>query len=195
MRKSIYLLFVALTLSANLVYIVLDINSDFAEKASLAHMIPEIFCVVLSAAMILYSALQLKIQISARRILSTRLAASRSETVVWREKTEQLAKGLSDSIDLQFESWQLSKAEKEISLLILKGFANKEIAALRNTTEQTVKQQASNVYRKSGLGSRHQFSAFFLEDILAPRNNDDPTLVVLNHIKSNRVDFGEVALQ
>jgi DNA-binding CsgD family transcriptional regulator len=39
---------------------------------------------------------------------------------------------------------------------------------LRRTSERTVRQQALNVYRKSGLNGRSDMAAFFLEDLLLP---------------------------
>jgi DNA-binding NarL/FixJ family response regulator len=56
--------------------------------------------------------------------------------------------------------------EREVGLLLLKGLTHKEIAEARSTTETTIRQQALAVYRKSGLRSRAELSAFFLEDLL-----------------------------
>ncbi len=39
-------------------------------------------------------------------------------------------------------------------------------SALRGTSEKTIRQQASSIYQKSGLPSRHAFSAWFIEDFL-----------------------------
>jgi hypothetical protein len=52
--------------------------------------------------------------------------------------------------------------------LLLKGLTHKEIAEARSTTETTIRQQALALYRKSGLRSRAELSAFFLEDLLRP---------------------------
>ena len=43
----------------------------------------------------------------------------------------------------------------------------KEIADIRQTHEKTVRQQATTIYRKSGLSGRQELAAFFLEDILS----------------------------
>ena len=76
--------------------------------------------------------------------------------------------GLSRSIDLQLDQWQLSVAEKDVAFLLLKGLSLKEIAAARGTTEKTARVQSSAVYAKSGLAGRSELSAFFLEDLLPP---------------------------
>ena len=43
----------------------------------------------------------------------------------------------------------MTDAEREVRLLMLKGFSHKEIAALRDTTEATVRQQARAIYQKA----------------------------------------------
>ena len=71
-------------------------------------------------------------------------------------------------MDRQFQDWGLTGAEREVGLLILKGLSHKEIAALRATTEATVRQQAQSIYRKAELPGKTAFSAYFLEDLLTP---------------------------
>ncbi len=73
-----------------------------------------------------------------------------------------------EAINRQFTRWALSPAEREVGLLLLKGLSHREIAQVRSTTETTIRQQALALYRKSGLGSRAELSAFFLEDLLLP---------------------------
>ena len=73
---------------------------------------------------------------------------------------------LSEVIQEQFSEWQLTAGEQEVALLLLKGLSFKEIAALRNTLEKTVRQQASGIYRKAGVSGRHAFAAWFIEDFL-----------------------------
>lgn len=83
----------------------------------------------------------------------------------WRSQSEHLFKGLSEAISTQFKDWELTEAEAEIAALVLKGLALKDIAALRETSEATIRQQAQSIYRKSGLRNRSELSAFFLEDL------------------------------
>ena len=49
---------------------------------------------------------------------------------------------------------------------LLKGLSFDEIATVRDTKEKTVRQQATAIYRKSGLNGRHEFAAWFFEDFL-----------------------------
>ena len=67
----------------------------------------------------------------------------------------------------QFRQWGMTAAERDVGLLILKGLNHKEIAALRGTSEATVRQQAQAIYRKADLPGKTAFSAYFLEDLFA----------------------------
>lgn len=83
----------------------------------------------------------------------------------WRAQSRRFIEGLSRSIDAQFESWSLTPAEADVAGLLLKGASLREIATLRRTSEATIRQQAQGIYRKSGLASRVELSAYFLEDL------------------------------
>lgn len=97
------------------------------------------------------------------------LEATRREAERYRADATEALRGLGEAIDTQFERWGLTAAEREIGLLLLKGLTHKEAADARGTSEQTVRQQALAVYRKSGLRNRSDLSAFFLEDLLLPK--------------------------
>lgn len=96
------------------------------------------------------------------------MAKAKADAERWRGEAAELLRGLSDAIDQQFELWKLTETEQVIARLVLKGLSHKEIAALREASEATVRQQATAVYRKSGLAGRAELAAFFLEDLLAP---------------------------
>lgn len=97
------------------------------------------------------------------------LEVARAEGTQWRSDMRELLKGLSSAIDAQFDRWQLTQSEREVALLMLKGLSHREIAAARKSSERTVRQQAQSVYGKSNLSGRAALSAFFLEDLLLPR--------------------------
>ncbi len=105
------------------------------------------------------------------RELATRLEETRKEAERWRNEARDALDELGAAIDREFERWQLTAAEKEVALLLLKGLSHKEIAEVRSITEATARQQARAVYRKGGLSGRHDLSAFFLEDLLLPRTD------------------------
>jgi DNA-binding CsgD family transcriptional regulator len=98
----------------------------------------------------------------------------RRDSKRWRQESRTLIEGLALAIQHQFAEWKLTAAESEIALLLLKGLSLKEIAALRETSERTVREQARSVYRKSGISGRSALSAFFLEDLLLPPTTGTP---------------------
>ena len=61
----------------------------------------------------------------------------------------------------QFDRWKMTQAEIQVGMLMLKGLSHQEIADVRATSERTIREQARAVYRKSGLTSRSELSAFF----------------------------------
>ena len=69
-------------------------------------------------------------------------------------------------IQNQFLQWALTPSEREVAMLLLKGLSFKEISAVRNTKEKTVRQQASTIYSKANVEGRHEFAAWFLEDFM-----------------------------
>lgn len=102
--------------------------------------------------------------------LDVDLDAAKREAEKFRADAGEALKGLGAAIDKQFDRWSLTPAEREVGLLLLKGLSHRETAEVRKTTEVTVRQQALAVYRKAGLRNRSDLSAFFLEDLLLPRD-------------------------
>jgi DNA-binding CsgD family transcriptional regulator len=96
------------------------------------------------------------------------LEVARAQGQRWRAEARAHLKGLGDAIDAQFSRWNLTEAEREVALLLLKGLSHKEIAAVRATSERTIREQARSLYAKAGLTGRAALSAFFLEDLIAP---------------------------
>jgi DNA-binding CsgD family transcriptional regulator len=96
------------------------------------------------------------------------LEVARVQGQHWRTETRTILNGLGDAIEKQFSRWNLTEAEREVALLLLKGLSLKEVASVRATNERTVRAQARTLYSKAGLTGRAALSAFFLEDLLAP---------------------------
>lgn len=96
------------------------------------------------------------------------LEVARVQGERWRSEARSHLQGLGEAIGIQFSHWNLTDAEREVALLLLKGLSIKEVAAVRTTSERTAREQARAVYAKAGLTGRAALSAFFLEDLLAP---------------------------
>lgn len=90
------------------------------------------------------------------------------ERDAWRSHAEHALEGMGRAIDRQFHAWELTPAERDVALLLLKGHSHKSIAKRTGRSAQTVRQHAASVYRKGGLAGRAELSAFFLEDLMLP---------------------------
>ena len=73
---------------------------------------------------------------------------------------------LREKVDATLTTWGLSKSEKDIAFLLLKGVEIQTIADQRNTSEKTVRNQAQTIYEKSGQGGRAQLAGYFLKDLI-----------------------------
>ena len=66
----------------------------------------------------------------------------------------------------RFEGWGLTPAERDVALFAIKGMSTAEIAALRETSEGTVKAQTNAIYRKAGVSGRSQLLSLFIDDLV-----------------------------
>ncbi|MHC0053418.1 helix-turn-helix transcriptional regulator [Actibacterium sp. D379-3] len=66
----------------------------------------------------------------------------------------------------RFDDWGLTPAEKDVALFAIKGLSTQEIAALRATSEGTVKAQTNAIYRKAGVSGRPQLLSLFIDDLM-----------------------------
>ncbi|HWR14125.1 MAG TPA: helix-turn-helix transcriptional regulator [Terriglobales bacterium] len=150
------------------VLIGIDIAIDYRSGTMPSHVLAEGF--VMALAVIGMALMWRRFNLVQReaKLLRVDLEAAKREAQRFREEAHEALRGLGEAIDRQFERWTLTPAEREVGLLLLKGLTHKEIASIRSTGETTIRQQALAVYRKSGLRSRTELSAFFLEDLLLP---------------------------
>jgi DNA-binding CsgD family transcriptional regulator len=155
--------FILITLLATL-----DLVVDLRTGVTLWHMMAEATVAIAAcfgAFHLLRGAWRLRRRLEAQR---RDFSAFRQQAEAWRTGSRKYLDGLSRSISLQLDQWQLTPAEKEVAFLLLKGLSLREIATARHTTEKTAGVQSSAVYTKSGLAGRSEMSAFFLEDLLPP---------------------------
>ncbi|MBF9033967.1 helix-turn-helix transcriptional regulator [Rhodobacterales bacterium HKCCE2091] len=80
-------------------------------------------------------------------------------------RLEAAAGDVQSYVDAQFREWDLTQTERDVALLVVKGFSNGEIAKLRGTSESTTKSQVSSIFRKAGLNSRQQLVTMVVEDL------------------------------
>jgi DNA-binding CsgD family transcriptional regulator len=145
-----------------------DVVDDLHSGGELLHIALEVLIIAAAASGAVVLWFQLVRARTTNQVLRADLSAARAEMERFRSESQELMKGLGEAIDRQFDRWQLSPAEREVALLLLKGLSHKDVADTRSTSERTVRQQALSVYRKAGLAGRAELAAFFLEDLLLP---------------------------
>ncbi|MGD8340997.1 MAG: LuxR family transcriptional regulator [Gammaproteobacteria bacterium] len=154
------------------VLVVIDILADISEGTAPGHVAVEAgigVVAILGVALMVWRVVGVARSARLRAdALVADLESSRQDAAEWRSEAQDLLRGLGAKIDSQFEKWKLTPAEKEVALLLLKGFSHKDVARLRSVSETTARQQARGIYRKAGIAGRHDLAGFFLEDLVLP---------------------------
>jgi DNA-binding CsgD family transcriptional regulator len=107
--------------------------------------------------------------------LQRALGERQAERDAWRARAAVALQGLARAVSEQFREWELTPAEREVALLLLKGQSHKEIGAATGRSERTVRQHAVALYHKAGVGGRAELAAFFLGDLVLPPATVDPS--------------------
>jgi DNA-binding CsgD family transcriptional regulator len=82
------------------------------------------------------------------------------------EQLRRASGAFADLLQERFQEWGLTPSEKDVALFAIKGMSTAEIAALRSTSEGTVKAQTNAIYRKAGVTGRSQLLSLFIEDLM-----------------------------
>jgi DNA-binding CsgD family transcriptional regulator len=147
--------------------LIADMARDFGEYDLLSlHILLEGGVAILAGGMILILYKALREQQEDYKALEVDLTKAKTTLAQTQKQSEKLMGDLSKIIQQQFDDWTLTKSEREVALLLLKGLTLDEIAGVRDTKPKTIRQQASNVYKKANLSGRHELVAYFLEDLL-----------------------------
>ena len=145
-----------------------EIVSEFSAGETVEEMADDLLRFVFSAVLL---AILVSEHIAQRRELADlrdQLSKARGQLAKIDSQAAGIASQYRAVMQKQFDAWQLSKSEQDVVIGMLKGLSFREIAELRGTREKTVRQQASTVYRKAGVGSRNELTAWFFEDMLDP---------------------------
>ncbi|TGN18950.1 DNA-binding response regulator [Leptospira idonii] len=74
--------------------------------------------------------------------------------------------GFWQEVSAQMEEWKLTDTEKEIAILLLRGFSHQQIAGVRQKSLRTVENQTASIYDKSSMRGKLEFISFFLTPLL-----------------------------
>lgn len=89
-------------------------------------------------------------------------ASLRRET----DRNKAFSGELASSITERMDEWRLSRSEKDVAWMIIKGYRFSEIAQARGVKESTCRLQATSIYAKTGVSGRAEFVAEILQPLL-----------------------------
>ena len=101
---------------------------------------------------------------SAMGIVALRRSEGRRRRV--EDQLKAASGAFAELMERRFGEWRLTPAERDVALFSLKGCTLADMAALRGTSEGTIKAQAAAVYRKAGVSSRAQLVSLFIEELM-----------------------------
>lgn len=162
LRRTIFALFVLFVFGTS----IFEIISEFAAGETMAEMGDDLARFALSSVMLAMFVYDHVAQKRALGELRGQLEKARGQLAQLDAQSQNVARQYRGVLQKQFDAWRLSASEQDVVIGMLKGLSFREIAALRETREKTVRQQASSVYRKAGVASRNELAAWFFEDML-----------------------------
>lgn len=136
-----------------------DLIADYLEGTAVMHLLVEALVVITSVFGVGFLLRETRLRRRELETVSAQLRSTRAELSQSREHVRMAGQELMKVIHEQFDQWMLTPSEREVAGLLLKGLSFEEMAKVRNTKEKTVRQQASAIYKKSGLNGRHEFAA------------------------------------
>lgn len=155
--EQLLALWVGLTLSCLcLLFFTVDVARDFFESGQI---MAEGWHLVLELCVVLVSIMAFFVHVTA---LVRLLRHHRKISAQVRLASGEFARVLEEL----FTSWQLTTAERDVAMLLIKGVSFKEIAASRQAREGTAKAQANAIYRKAGVTGRNELVALLLDEFL-----------------------------
>lgn len=132
-----------------------DVIADFSTFGGpeTAHLIIETVAALALVVGTSYLLMELRRLLDTNRAMQVGIQAARGE--------------MAELIDGFFSRWALSSAEREVGLLLLKGFDNDAIASVRGTAVGTVRAQCAAIYKKANVDGRSQLMSVFMEELLS----------------------------
>ena len=101
------------------------------------------------------------------------------------ERNRAFSGELAAVIDGRMEEWRLTRSEKDVAWMIIKGYRFTEIANARGVKESTCRLQATSLYAKAGVSGRAEFVAEIIQPLLlsipdesSPRREKPPIRIV-----------------
>ena len=141
----------------------IDLYVDYSADINKWHLLQELTLIMLASGVFILLVIDMVTKAKAMAQLRRDIIAARRKHRQVSAQLETAKKDFVSAMKAEFAHWELSLSEEEVCLFILKGLSISEIAALRNTSEKTIRHQASSIYRKSKCQGRYELAAHFFE--------------------------------
>jgi DNA-binding CsgD family transcriptional regulator len=141
----------------------IDVVVDLNQGVPTTHIYHEVFLILFSLVLLGYQFYFILNQGERLEKKRQTISALSTENEKLRQSLEKLKNEMSDLVERQLKEWSLTEGESDVARLILKGSSMKDIALIRQTSEPTVRQQASDIYKKAHVKNRQELLAVFLE--------------------------------
>ena len=131
---------------------------------------------------IVFVGISVALVIGARDLRSLRESLRREA-----ERNRAFSGELAAVIDDRMEEWRLTRSEKDVAWMIIKGYRFTEIADARGVKESTCRLQATSLYAKAGVSGRAEFVAEIIQPLLmsipneSPPRKEKPPLRIVSH--------------
>jgi DNA-binding NarL/FixJ family response regulator len=160
-----------LFIGAFTVMTVLDLTLDTRESGAInTHVIVEAIMLVLALVwvVLLWVGFRLRLRRS-----DESLQRVRGELAEFQRRNENVVQAMRSAMQEQFERWNFTETERKIANGLIHGRSLKQIAALYEKSERTVRNQTVSIYEKSGMTGRSDLAAFFLADLFPGEDDSD----------------------
>ena len=157
---------IALLLAVIVLLKLVDVIQDTGLALPAMHLAQEWVLLMLSAVGCIYLIIDMRRRSKALQRLADSLSSREAQFHTLNTQLEKAKQSHAKAVREQFMQWELTRSEQEVAQLLLKGLSLREIAAVRDTREKTVRQHASAIYAKADVDGRHALAAWFLEDFL-----------------------------
>lgn len=144
----------------------LDVVTDVRQGAVAPHVALEGAAVVVTLGAILLAWWVLRRSLARSRALAMALRRSRSDHARSRADAARLLQTFGELLDARFAEMDLSPGERDVALLMLRGFSLPEIADHLPAPRPKVRRQAEAVYRKASGTGHVDLAALFLDSML-----------------------------
>lgn len=107
----------------------------------------------------------LALLIAIRDVL-TNIRRLRNEKIRQTNQLKYLREDFDELVHHKFGTWDLTEAERDVALMLLRGLTLDEISQVRNVSKGTVKVQSHKVMQKANVASRVELMSLFLDEFM-----------------------------